>query len=175
MRVLFLDFDGVLNSLDWIKRRPSKEAFAAEFNVSPEQYDHDHLVWGLRSIDPDSVAALNQIVHRSKARVVVSSSWRTMYALNKLEWMLRARGFEHHLVGATPEAQWLRERGERRISRGEEIQRWMALMEIKPADIVIIDDDGDMDHLRPRLFQTNAQERGLCADHVDTVLKLWGI
>lgn len=173
MRVLFLDFDGVLNSARWMHTRPTKEDFAREHNISPEVYAHDITTWALRSIDPVAVGALNEIVHRTRARVVVSSTWRTMYALPKLELMLRRRGFEHHLIGTTPDAATVRERDDRRISRGEEIQRWLDLTEIDASSAVILDDDGDMDHLTPRLYQTEV-EHGLCAHHVDDVVRLFG-
>jgi hypothetical protein len=175
LRFLFLDVDGVLNSADWVHRRPSKEAFAAEFGVSPERYDHDHLTWALRSVDPDAVAALNEIVGRAGARVVVSSTWRTMYPLPKLERILRRRGFVHRLLGATPDGETVRERGDRRIERGEEIAAWLEALDaaVDVRDIVIIDDDGDMAHLTQRLFQTDARI-GLRADHIDAVVGMFG-
>lgn len=172
MKLLFLDFDGVLNSGNWYKRRPSKDAFAAEHNISPEQFSHDMGTWALRAIDPDAVAALNQIVHRSRARVVVSSTWRSMWALPKLENFLRQRGFEHHLIGTTCDASWVRERGDRRVSRGEEIQRWLDLTDHTAKDAVILDDDSDMDQLTERLFQTH-HDIGLIADHVDQIVRMW--
>lgn len=186
VRILFLDFDGVLNSADWMKRRPSKEEFAGEFGISPEQYDHDHRA--LRSIDPDAVAALDTIVRLSGARVVVSSTWRTMYALPKLEWMLRQRGFTHVLLGTTPDASAVRARDDRRISRGEEITKWLAVLlghdlghtpvgvaesMVNVEDIVIIDDESDMDALAPRLYQTDV-DVGLRAEHVDAVVGMFG-
>jgi hypothetical protein len=97
-----------------------------------------------------------------------------MYALPKLEWMLRRRGFEFHLIGATPDSQFIRERDDKRISRGEEIGAWIATLDGQvdvASDIVIIDDDSDMDDLTPRLFQTSA-EIGLRAEHVDEVVKM---
>lgn len=162
MKLLFLDFDGVLNSGNWYKRRPSKDAF--------EQFSHDMGTWALRAIDPDAVA-LNQIIHRSRARVVVSSTWRSMWALPKLENFLRQRGFEHHLIGTTCDASWVRERGDKRVSRGEEIQRWLDLTDHTAKDAVILDDDSDMDQLTERLFQTH--HIGLIADHVDRIVGMW--
>ena len=174
LRLLFLDVDGVLNSADWMRRRPSKEAFAAEHGVSPEEFRHDHMVWAMRSIDPDAVAALNQIVARAGARVVVSSTWRTMYALPKLERILRNRGFVHRLLGATPEGEAVRDRGDRRIERGEEIAAWIDALDarVDVGDIVILDDDGDMAHLGERLFQTDARI-GLRAEHVEPVVEMF--
>jgi hypothetical protein len=183
MRILFLDFDGVLNSVDWAERRPSKEEFAREMGVSPERYDHDRLTWALRSVDPDAVAALNEIVNRTRARVVISSTWRTMYPLTKLEWILRRRGLEHHLIGTTPCGWDMLERGgmlprpegERRVTRGDEIRAWIRTLDapVHNDDIVIVDDDSDMGELMPRLFQTDAAF-GLREHHVDQVVAMFG-
>ncbi|HEY6827367.1 MAG TPA: HAD domain-containing protein [Gemmatimonadaceae bacterium] len=174
MRVLFLDVDGVLNSKRWLEKRPSKEAFAAEWNISPEVFAHDRDTWKLRSIDPEAVMALNAIVEDSKACVVVSSTWRTDNALPRLEMMLRRRGFKHHLLGATPISYTLDIAENRRVERGEEIFAWMKLAGVSDVrDVVIIDDDSDMAHLRSRLFQTE-YEHGLCAHHVDDVVRMFG-
>jgi hypothetical protein len=176
VRLLFLDFDGVLNSLAWAERRPTKEEFAASRGISPEVYQHNVVTWAVRSIDPAAVDALNAIVDRSRARIVVSSTWRTMYALPKLEWILRECGLRHHLLGTTPcqHLAPIRERGDRRIERGEEIARWLEVLDVPVPleNIVILDDDADMAHLRPRLFQTDPLV-GLLAEHVDEVVAMF--
>lgn len=172
MRVLFLDFDGVLNSKRWWDERPSKEQIADEFIYQNVGFASEQWVWALRSVDPAAVACVNAIVERSDARVCVSSSWRHMFALPKLEHLLRVRGFKHHLIGATPDAMYVRERGEKRVERGEEIARWMELMNVQPDDIAILDDDGDMAHLCDRLFQTQFDE-GLRDYHVDGVVGMF--
>lgn len=175
MRLLFLDFDGVLNSVKWLKTRPSKEAFAEEMNISPEQYDHDRLRWALRSIDPEAVGQLNELVGVSGARTVISSSWRTMYALSKLEWILHQRGFRHHLLGATP-CKWdMPENADRRLVRGDEIHAWLSLFDpqmVRLEDIVILDDDADMVPYMDRLVQTDV-EVGFTAENAARALELW--
>lgn len=179
MKILFLDIDGVLNSAAWIKSRPSKEEFAAEHGVSPEVYDNDRLTWSLRSVDPAAVAALNAIVNRTHARVVLSSSWRTMWALTRMNWILRRRGFEHDLIGATPCAwDWEGPKpdGITRWQRGHEIEAWLrtaAIPGLSFTDVVILDDDGDMAELQSRLFQTDV-EVGLRLSDVDTVVEMFG-
>lgn len=182
MRLLFLDFDGVLNSRSWLERRPSKEDFARQMDISPEEFNHDQLRWALRSIDPDAVAALNDIVSLSGARIVVSSTWRHMWSLPRLEWLLRQRGFGHHIYGATPDAQFVRERGDKRICRGEEIAAWLRMFDtwdtpvpmstIDPRSIVIIDDESDMEPLEARLFQTH-HDHGLRAADVERIVAMY--
>lgn len=156
MRFLFLDVDGVLNSVDWMKRRPSKIEWARQMNISEEEFGTNRLDWALRSFDPDAVRALNRFVTLTGASVVMSSTWRTMYSLDKLEMMLRYHGFEHHLVGATPERVNVETPVGRR--RGEQIKAWLTTVfgtwQPHGVEIVILDDDSDMAELLPRLFHT---------------------
>lgn len=74
--VLFLDIDGVLNSLRYLKNNPG--AF------DPVQ--------GPRSIDPEAAGRLNSILERTNAMVVVTSTWRLSYSIKRLESLLRSRG-----------------------------------------------------------------------------------
>jgi hypothetical protein len=177
MRILFLDVDGVLNSRKWWAKRP-------EAMIQPTPEDR-----AKRDIDPDAVAALEQIVQRSGARVVVSSSWRAMVPLTVLNQAMRYRGFTGLLLGATPEADILRREGERlgvehasRPGRGAEIFSWLRLLcgavgtrhhdLVGPRDYVILDDEEVAGH-GDRLFRTDF-ETGLTVDHVDAVMKLFG-
>ena len=69
MKILFLDFDGVLNCYDDIGRGPDP-------------------------INPAAVARLNVIVARTGARIVITSSWRLRYPLDALRARLAMAGFE---------------------------------------------------------------------------------
>lgn len=63
MRVLFLDFDGVLNNLGWAKANPGRSIFTCHFG---------HCA----GLDPANVAVLNKIVAATDCTIVFSSSWR---------------------------------------------------------------------------------------------------
>jgi hypothetical protein len=73
MRVLFLDFDGVLNS--------------GQF--------------GFKELDPRAIEMLNGVVSATGAVVVVSSSWRYAYTLTQLRAMLVSLGFSGEVVDVT--------------------------------------------------------------------------
>lgn len=183
MRILFLDVDGVLNSHDWARRRPSREQFAIERDISPEPSRHNLIVWAQRSIDPDAVERLNRLVERSGARIVVSSTWRLMYPLPRFELILRERGFRGPpLLGTTPDKSVMPMPPAKlgvvdrfQLRRGDEIHAWIELHGgvVTARDIVILDDDSDMDPYLDRLVQTD-HETGLTDADVERALKLWG-
>lgn len=169
MRLLFLDFDGVLNSIDWIKRRPSQDHF--------REFAHEEQIrWALSSVDPEAVRRVDYIASMTKARVVISSSWRTMFSLNRLQRILRFHGFTHHLLGATPDSTEVRVvDGHLRATRGDEIMAWLKLFDpnmIGVEDIAILDDDADMGAFTDRLVQTS-YETGLQDEHVQRVINLY--
>lgn len=156
MRVLFLDFDGVLNSFRWMKANPGK-SFACE-------------------VDPEPVALVAEIVRRTGAQIVVSSTWRIHHRLAALRDVLITAGYPAPcpIIGATPKSVPHPE-PDYKHKRGFEIQAWL---DAQPPDgpraveqIAILDDDTDMSHLLPRLVQTDVHE-GLQREHVERVVAL---
>jgi phosphoglycolate phosphatase-like HAD superfamily hydrolase len=138
MKVIFLDFDGVLNT--------------------PEE-------WGLRpmvrALNQQALDNLDELVKRSGAKVVVSSTWRQFYALDALQEFLRARGVKcvGAFISVTP---ILYE------SRDKEIASWLNSHEdIK--NFVIIDDNGIGSMFNEKLILTDASV-GLSADNVKEAL-----
>jgi hypothetical protein len=79
MKVVFLDFDGVLNSSRWFAKG------------TPFTHPEDHL-------DPEAVQLLNEL----EADVVVSSAWRYGYRRIQLSEFLRNRGFTGKVIDTTP-------------------------------------------------------------------------
>jgi hypothetical protein len=153
MKVIFLDFDGVMNSVDWISEHHG------EYHIDP--------------IDPAAVKRLNQLVERTGAVVVISSVWRFDGRTACAE-KLRKHGFTGKVIGVTP-------RGSNRGGeRGHEIRDWLELDapihknrygEVE--SFVILDDDGDMADFHRFLVQTPPQ-CGLLDLHVDAAVKILG-
>lgn len=154
--IVFLDFDGVLNHLDWMrgKGRPHPP------------------------FDPACVRRLAQICEQTGARIVVSSSWRAMGAappLERLAWLrglltgagLGARG---EVIGMTPD---LSERPGggvwRTVERHEEIRAWLAANEADA--FVILDDDNDA-AIEGHFVQTSFENGGLLDEHVGAAIKI---
>jgi hypothetical protein len=78
--IVFLDFDGVLNSDSWI-------------------YSHD--TRGFDHVDPSRVHLVNDLLHRTDAHVVVSSAWRILHSLPSLRRGLASKGFRGRIIGVT--------------------------------------------------------------------------
>ncbi|MFI5300437.1 MAG: HAD domain-containing protein [Polyangiales bacterium] len=129
VRVLFLDFDGVLNAID------------------PNAAPSDDALWTAAWIEPRLVERLNAIVRATDARVVVSSSWRAHRTCAELAAMLADRGFEGAVVDVTP---LLAVPG-----REREIQAWLRDHSAVDA-YAILDDDHDFDGLAERVVRVVA-------------------
>lgn len=125
-RVVFLDFDDVLNddhTSDWIKPGPG--------------LFHE----GHTGLDTEKVELLNNLVtvFPNDLRFVFSTSWRKFYSDPELLEILRKRGFKGQLHERSPRTQV-------RFSyqaRGDEITDWLddaAGFDFLPESFVVLDD-----------------------------------
>lgn len=65
-KIIFLDIDGVLNSMDWFEKIKDRNEYS--------------------EINPEKVKLLKEIVDRTKAEIVLSSTWRRLgHTLKNLE------------------------------------------------------------------------------------------
>lgn len=154
--VIMLDFDGVVNSTrsicnaektvpSWPERDYALELWGQHYQGYPE----DQLVLDLRSLDPECVGYLNQIIEASEASVVVSSSWRFCHSIIGMQKLLEYHGFRGQLIDITPVNIKARQK-----LRGYEIQAWLDLHP-EVENMVILDDDNDMAHLSSHLVRTD--------------------
>lgn len=166
MKVLFLDIDGVLNSVDWFKRR-SKLTAEEEVIISKE----DYLV--RRHIDPEAVHRMNLVAEKTGCKFVLSSTWRLLSGVDMTSKVLKRAGATFELLDMTPEcarmdtfSNGLFDEGE----RGAEIYEWL---QAHPGveSFVIVDDASDMGALRDRLVRTN-NEVGLQYSDVQKILAM---
>jgi hypothetical protein len=160
MRIVFLDFDGVLNSHEYMRR----------LGTLGEPVD-------VAGLDPEAVARLNRLVSEGCAEVVISSSWRHGRTLDELRAILTAAGFTGEVVGKTPDCAHKPEGGLwHGAMRGNEVQTWLdlaPLYDVWVAQFVIVDDDSDMAHLADRHVKTRF-DTGLTDADVDRAVKMLG-
>jgi hypothetical protein len=96
-------------------------------------------------VSPSCIQVLNEIVTRSGALIVVSSSLRYGKTVAELQELLDDFGFTGHVVDKTPTDM-------PGASRGEEISAWLATH--PTSRCVILDDHRDMGGLLDVLVQT---------------------
>ena len=119
VKIVFLDFDGVLNS-------------SAFLSTGAHQ---------LGDLDPVAVVRLDRLVARSGSQVVVSSAWRLQCSLPELRARLAARGFTGEVLGTTPELPASAGvAGVWSLPRCAEIRAWIAAQDEPPTGFVILDD-----------------------------------
>lgn len=145
-KYLFLDIDGVLNHDEWFES---------------EHYKKHRESWNKSMFDPECVARVNKIIEATGARLVVSSSWRTMRDLKEI---FEGVGL-HTDFDITPCADLIYSREEYAYDspvfwRGNEIKYYL---DRNPAgNYVILDDDTDMlDEQLDHFIQT-------CGDKINT-------
>ena len=159
MKVIFLDFDGVLNSRAWIQSTRAKASSAIEQNLG--------------MFDPAAVERLNFITDETKAKIVLSTSWRLMFSLSDLIVLLQKVGTTGEVVGATPaNLDWCAETYGTVQERWEEIQTY--LDESKDIeDFIILEDYEDMSHFGDRAIMTN-HKVGLIDSEVERAISILG-
>lgn len=141
MKVLFLDFDGVLNSELFFKYRLKNKLnfkFFKFFGI-PKLYHwltdaHDHEKWLLSMIDKKAVKLLNDVVEETGCKIVISSTWRKVNGdYQYLETLLKKKGFKGEVIDATP-VLW--------TERGNEVLEWLS-EHPNVTNYIIVDDDSD--------------------------------
>lgn len=152
MLILFLDFDGVLNSANFFgyrdhgsRRKSRRELGAAKA--------HSDLT---ARFDPKAVELLNETLDATGALVVVSASVRIARSLDEIQEALEAVRFRHRLFDRTPKGSEMPADYPPpgvKYERGHEIEMWLR---VHPdvSKYVILDDSNDMAHHGHRLVRT---------------------
>lgn len=153
MNVVFLDIDGVLNSLD------STLAFREAESFWPKRRE---------SLDPVSVGLLQHLCEETDAKIVVSSTWRKLFLEREFIDIFALYGWENFpIIGATTSEQvvagsW---------ARGHEIQHWL---NNNPWDnYLILDDDSDMLEEQSEHFIHVSNINGFRSQHYCKALRIF--
>lgn len=139
MRVIFLDFDGVVNSKHTRKRYPDKHV----------------------DIDPHHVQFLNKITYSTGAVIVLTSSWR--FSDDAIDCLVNA-GASASIIGKIPDLTNGGEDDHYVLTRGAEIKTWLS--ENKACTQFVILDDLPTEHTSERTGETTFFFEGLEDHHV---------
>lgn len=169
MKVIFLDIDGVLNShVHQHAHLKEREEFIKGLNGRVDMTPEEWIDYCWHMLDSEAMRILNLIVEVSKAKVVISSSWRNAYPWYAILGSFKKMGFQGQIIDKTP-----RHVEAAGSERGHQIQAWLN-EHPEVEEFVILDDDSDMVHLMPKLVHTSWRD-GLLKEHLDPALKLLGI
>ncbi len=139
--LLFLDFDGVLNTTGFqarlaAGRKPRKDSWGALF-------------------DPSAVASLGEIVGAASPRIVISSTWRYIHSLEDMRRMWAERGLPGEVYDVLPSDTPC-------LTRGEEVEMYLA--SYGPCRYVIVDDTDEFSPVQKSCYVETGHIRGLTAD-----------
>lgn len=153
MNIIFLDIDGVLNTWrfqDYQVKHHECDSWNAQFNF-----------------DPICMKNLKELIDKTNAYIVISSSWRdTDNGIKdicnnlKLYEIINDRYFS-----STP---LLKDK-----TRGEEIKEWLYMFSDMDINYVILDDENDIGDLEDRLVQCN-DYYGFTKNELKKALELLG-
>lgn len=129
MNIIFLDFDGVLNSLRTVYAHGPMKGWCGD------RWDH---------LDPIAVNLVRRLCEDHNAKIVISSTWRKLYDIEEFRLQFKTLfDWDIPIIGVTPNSN--------SGHRGDEISRWLVdsghLGEIK--NCVILDDDSDFNPEQP--------------------------
>lgn len=175
MKIIFLDFDGVLNSENWYKILREK----------PDQEER----YPLDEFDPSAIWRLNKIVQETGAQVVVSSTWRKGREIDELQSILDEAGFMGKVFDKTPV---LRDMvgNSYTVPRGCEIDYWLKnsgkfqrinwSIDVQEAHLeksivknyIILDDDSDMLYNQKEHYIKISTLTGLTDENVNNAISI---
>jgi hypothetical protein len=151
VRVIFLDFDGVLNA-------DTDDGDSAAVDE----------LWSAAWLDRAMVERLSDLAQRGGARVVISSSWRQRRSREELAEMLASLGFDGEVIDITPRLP-RPESGERTV-REQEVKAWLDAHG-GVESFVILDDDQEFGALSDHHVRTDSKV-GLTARDVEHALAI---
>lgn len=166
MKYIFLDIDGVLNS-DVYTASQKYIAECEALGLSPTGNDVLNKAHYLH-LDMDAMQLLNSFVEKSKAKVIISSTWRKRYSLVELRSMFEKRGATFEIAGVTPAKMSWR-------PRGYDIRSFFNELNGVTPDAFVIIDDVDEFSLYPNNFVQTSESVGLTQENVEKAWKILGV
>ena len=164
MKVIFTDWDGVLNSGAWAREACRRMASVLPPFTAEQEADGE--------LEPAKIALLNQAIERTGAKVVVSSSWRGADDETRQRCLdiFYAGGLMGEVVGQTPHARIHRGmHASCRETRAAEIRAWLADHPEVTAFAIL--EDEHIGWEGPEMVRTSGRY-GIEQEHVEQVVAL---
>lgn len=149
IKIIFLDIDGILNYT------------GCKYKLGSIYF-----------VDPAKLELLKQLIDRTDAKIVLSSTWRygwedidngksnTQNAKDFIALRNKCSQYGIEFMDYTPNFSFY---------RGDEIKKWLEMNNVE--SFVILDDDNDMKPYMGKLVQTSFT-KGLLQKHVDKAVKI---
>ncbi|MDO5527100.1 MAG: HAD domain-containing protein [Prevotella sp.] len=165
-KIIFLDFDGVLNT----------EYYQNLLRYKGKAWQDEHGAF----FDPEAVAQLKRIIDVTRADIVIESSWKFL-GLEAMQEMWQVRSMPGRVIDITPSSisdSWLLTANLDDIAsamehcKGTEIASWLADNAAKDTRYVIIDDEYViLDSQQPNFIMTNPYD-GITEDVADRAISV---
>lgn len=166
---IFLDFNGCLNSLPYLQMIEKQDWAKLNFNSDQSWKEEMH-----KYLNPDNIECFSNLIesvlkYGVRVDIVIHSSWRHFYTLDKLRDILLKAGFGYYndfIEDVTPI---------HIKDRGESIRWYLKHHNIGETEYIIIEDlqlDAD---LAPRQIKTEWLGNGFDDEKLEEAFKLLGI
>jgi hypothetical protein len=163
MKVIFLDFDGVVNSDEFFDALKSLTRMIIAMNHPSD------------AIDEVAVARVERIAAATGAVIVISSSWRYGYHTTQLRGFLYHKGLTAKIIGRTPMSNELDPERVKTLTtcdeeRGLEIMTWLEQHPEVETYVVLDDNPVGLEPESRRVATT--WKKGLLDEHVDQAIQI---
>ncbi len=148
MKILFLDIDGVLNSIDYYTELDKHVTDSVFDRLSDD-------------LNPVAVDLLKEFVVEYDIDIVISSTWRKLFSIAELKDLFALVGWEGiPIIDVTPLS--------RNGFRGDEILEWIEPFKNEVEQYLILDDDSDFtpQQKKENFIHTNGLT-GLLQKHIE--------
>ena len=170
MKILFLDIDGVINTVG------AECGFRECYGVTEEKIFTTKVnsrVLLAQTFDPAALWYLRDIVEKTGCKIVISSTWRHGETLESMKGWFNCPVIKEAIIDKTPSFSSLShpELKDRRgyVQRGEEIKWWVD-QHPEITAYAVLDDDSDMDVVYKNFFETDSYD-GLRRDIASKVIQ----
>ena len=123
--IIFLDLDGVLNTINHLKRQKNKSGKATN-----------------KSWEPTACKHISMLCEHYNARIVITSSWRHEYTFEQLQEFFASNNIpDKFIIDVTNSIAPQQDRNN--YCRGHEIEHWLENNSSEETSYVIIDDEAN--------------------------------